>query len=392
MPELYQVIADRPAACPCGQPNYKLFGSTWACVTCDPGTESKVSYPFDELRQALKQNTAPAIYIPASWTRAADLIIRRHEYQQAHKYPDRVTFYSHMGIAAARRYSKAGGGWRLYALAKALDPQGLGMVKRDDLSEFVLSLGVQIRTFNRWMKEGRNAGLFSDVQTKAGEWRLLLVNAGAAGLALNCANVGRRVTMKATQLIGTGWKARVEAAYMETHKGRPIARGTIQKLLNVPVSTQRYRDAQSKIERTPNYAQSNIPADQLAGMKENTTRKGLFVAGNKFIYWRLPNSYKADFAMIGSKGRTRKANKLIRTMQSLDGLFIKQQALSFDSDNSALVKLFYERPEQADKALRKAGRSDKRMPAEVYSQDHRTRGGQFLDRSSRSVIWTHCPA
>ena len=164
-----------------------------------------------------------------------------------------------MGIAAARRYSKLGGGWRLYVLAKALDPQGLGKIARDDLRDYALFLGVNVRTFERWIIQARNAGLFyTDVQNSSGQWMIVMANAGIAAAELKCESVGRKVTLPAAALIGNGWKARVWAAYEITHNGQPIARATMQKIVNVAVSTQRYRDAQAKVNRVRNFAKSDI--------------------------------------------------------------------------------------------------------------------------------------
>jgi hypothetical protein len=126
-----------------------------------------------------------------------------------------------------------GGDWRLYVLAKALDRQGLGMIPRDDLRAYALALGVHVRTFQRWMTEARNHGLFIDVQARGGEWMLLLPNPGAAAYGMGCEVGRRKVRIKADLLIGKGWKAHVWAGVEATSRlpgGRQMARERLQAL------------------------------------------------------------------------------------------------------------------------------------------------------------------
>ena len=303
-----------------------------------------------------------------------------------------VSFYAEMGVDAARRYSHNGGGWRLYVLAKALDITGLGMVKRDELEAFALALGVNVRTFQRWMKQARNNDLFIDMQSQSGEWLLRLPSAGKAAAAMGIDRLSRKVTMRAVDLIGKGWKARIWGAYEATFNGKPISREKMQKTINVPVSTQRYRDASAKVDRIRNYCKSAYKGSMLAGLKEYSKHKGIYLSKDGFIYWRLPNSYQVDFAMRGGRGRAKKANKIIKSMQSINGLFQKQQALSFEVETKDnFIKLFYT-AQQVKAATRKINKIDESKPAgmqarpavnEIYEQAARAKTG--------AVIWNHCP-
>lgn len=303
-----------------------------------------------------------------------------------------VSFYAEMGVDAARRFSKNGGGWRLYVLAKKLDVKGLGMIKRDELEAFTLALGVNVRTYQRWMKQARNNDLFIDTQSQSGEWLLRLPSAGIAAAALGIDRLSRKVTMRAVDLIGKGWKARVWGAYEATFNGKPISREKMQKVINVPVSTQRYRDASAKVDRVRNYCKSAYRGSMLAGLKEHSNHKGLFLSKNGFIYWRLPNSYQVDFAMRGGRGRAKKANKIIKSMQSNNGLFLMQQALSFEvATKDNYVRLF-NTAQQAQTAMKRLNKVDESKPAgmqarpavnEIYEQAARAKTG--------AVIWTHCP-
>ena len=390
------IFPSKPLGCECGNPNYIQIGKRWVCDNCRPRTaKPQPMAPAREIVTIPAALANDAAELRKAWEliqqkRAAaglDRLADISEPQpQPKAWPASVAFYSHMGIAAARRYSKLGGGWRLYVLAKALDPQGLGKIARDDLRDYALFLGVNVRTFERWIIQARNAGFFIDVQSSGGAWMLRMVNAGQAAAELKCETVGRKVTLPAAALIGNGWKARVWAAYEITHNGQPIARETMQKIVNVAVSTQRYRDAQAKVNRVRNFAKSDIQlrGNQLPGLKETSGRKNIFIDKDGFINWRLPNSYIFTKALRGGKGRGRKANKIIRNIQSTNGLLLLQQALSLEDEyNKDIVKLFNQNPQQAQRAMKKLAKIDNRKVKDIYERSHKSHNG--------AVIWTHCP-
>ena len=196
----------------------------------------------------------------------------------------------------------------------------------------------------------------------------------------------KRQTLPAAELIGNGWKARVWAAYEITHNGQPIARETMQKIVNVPVSTQRYRDVQAKTKRIKNFATSDIKVNygQLRGMKDTSGRKNIFIDKDGNLSWRLPNSYQYIKALRGGKGRGRKANKTIRNIQSVDSLLLLQQALRQEEEyNGDIVKLFNQNPQQAKRAMKKLAKIDNRKVKEIYERTHTAHSG--------AVIWACLP-
>lgn len=300
-------------------------------------------------------------------------------------WPEAVTLYTGMAIAAARRASHVGGGYRLYVLAKAIDRRGTGRIRREDLRAFAYSLGVSPRQWQRWTNEARAADLFTDVQSQAGEWLLILPNAGRAAAALHCQAVGLPVTIRADALFGTGWRARMWGAYEATYNGQPITRRRLQALSDVPERTQRYRDGQAGTLRTRNYSKSDRRADHLAGELEHGRHEGTFTTPDGYIAWRLPNSYAASYATRRGKGRARKANRVIQAItasQHLDGLLPTQQPLSLDFDRAAIVTLFHRTPQKAAGTLRKLARSDRSDVLEIY-----TLAGQAMPGMA---IWTPC--
>ena len=297
-------------------------------------------------------------------------------------YPKTVTFYTLMGVEAAKRASGTGGAWRLFTLAKALDGHGreaVGRISADDLRDFVRSLGVTSRTWRRWYRQAVEIGLLDPVQNKSGAWALILPSAGKAAHYMGADDIGRKVEMSAADLIGKGWKSRVWAGY-EAARGLQISREKMQKITGVAASTQCYRDNKAGVKRQANYAQSDYKADSLLMLKELSKHKGLFVANNKRVYWRLPDTRTTDIATDAGKGRSRKATAQLRDLQQdQNGAFIEQRALSGDLA-SEFVRLFCHTPAQRKASARKVSRQDNLRVTEIYQAvytNERTGAGIF---------------
>lgn len=295
-----------------------------------------------------------------------------------------VTFYAEMGIEAARRFSGVGGGWRLYVIAKSLDTNGRGMVKRDELESFILELGIDKRTFYRWIDQARRYDLVIDVQSVSGDWMLRLPNAGKAAASLGCQRLSRKVALPITALIGKGWKARVNGAFMAMFNGKPIARETIQKNYNIPQSTQRYRDASAKVTRIKNIAElgevenSRETIELLQAAKREGLYHGEYVKGGK-LYRRLPNTYQFTTALRGGRGRARKANKIINMQQQQNGLLQKQQALSDDVAQD-FVRLYNMTEAQTKRTVKRIDEKGIKLQSVYELKDHtyKERGGVVL--------------
>ena len=119
-------------------------------------------------------------------------------------------------------------------------------------------------------------------------------------------------------------------------------------------------------------------------MKETSNRKNLFIDREGFVNWRLPNSYIFMKAFRGGKGRGRIANKIIRSIQAMNGLSQLQQALSLETEyNSEIVRLFNRTPQQQRRAMKKLSKMDDRKVKEVYEMSHTAKSG--------AVMWKHCP-
>jgi hypothetical protein len=283
-----------------------------------------------------------------------------------------------MGIQAARRGSRVGGGYRAYVLGKSLDVKGWGMVRRDDLQAYALSLGVNIRTWQRWINEARKNDLLKDIQ-KGEDWFFILPSAAKAGIALGLEHIGsRKARMSAGALVSKGWKARVFSAWED---GKQISRQQIQKAINVSRSTQKYRDRTAGTLRTRNYSKSEMRPDKLTGIKEYSNHKAPFVMRDGFIAWRLPDTRFSTSAARAGKGRARKANAAIRKSLQI-GLSNMRQALGNVLAGSGYVRLFNQTKAQRRQTERKLSKGD--LPIrELYERAREAKTG--------AVMWSHCP-
>lgn len=350
-----------------------------------------------ELRPAIMQDCKTPRSAPATARRFGDVPVmtRRAEVLDETEAEEKITalkaqavsIYPLMGIQAARRASRVGGGWRAYVICKYLDAQGVGRVKRDEARALALQLGVNPRTWDRWINEARNNDLLSDVE-KADGFYFILPSAGRAGLAMGMDSIGpRKAIITLGALVGKGWKARVYSAWED---GKQISRETIQKTINVPLSTQRLRDSQAGTIRTRNYSKSKMTKDKLIGVIEHSHHKAPFVMRDGFIAWRLPDTRLSTCAAKGSKGRARKANRFIRNhAKPQTGLSLMRRALTDgelqrEKRTARLewVRLFNQDESQRLDTERKIIKKDL-FVMDLYQRAQEAKSG--------AIIWKHYP-
>ena len=299
------------------------------------------------------------------------------------KYPERVAFYSYMGINAARRYSGVGGGWRLYILAKALDRQGLGKIPRAELRAFALHLGLNPRTYQRWINQAERRGVLSYFKKESGEWWVNLQSPAKLCHALGWDAIGKKVEINPALLIGKGWKANAWACVSAGLKGQQISRERLQKVYNVPARTQTYRDNQADINRQSNYADTGIKASagDLPGWHQNNPQwKGLFRASNGRLYRRIPDTRSTDLVILIGTGRGRKALKELRHLQNITACYKRDQALSAGIEDSEYIRLFTRNPKQLKTSERKMKRQDKPRVVDVFQH-------VYENKESGAGIW-----
>lgn len=316
-------------------------------------------------------------------------VTRKAELEAQQQKP--VRHYPLLSMQAVKRKG-ARGGYRFWLLARALDTMGAGMIARGDLFAYALLLGLSQLQIDRWMTEARNNDLLTDVQqaqSKGGQWMIIIASLAKAAHALRCENVGtRQAFIPGADLIGAGWRARVQASYEQLHMQKPITRERLQKITNTSASTQRARDLQSGVKRVRSYAKSDIPNDHLQGMKDYSSHKGLFAGRDGFIKWRLPNTYVIDWDgyTTGARGRARKANKQLKGLWNSEGLLFMQQALTSDNEPNETPKGYrlFNATDKQFKTTRRKLYDLQPTAGDVYAFPKKTRRGVLM--------WEHANA
>ena len=278
------------------------------------------------------------------------------------RYPASVKFNPLVGLKSFRM-AEAGGAWRLFVLAKNLDQSGLGKIKRDDLKAYAHELGIHDKQFTRWMNAARGYDLFAeDVQSKSGDWMLILTSHSKAAAAFGGEVKGHTVTLSAKLLFGKGWRSFVFASWQSATTGngeRLVSQKKQAALTGISEQTQRQYNKQAGVTSRKNYAISNIHANGYHGVLEFGNRAGLFQfwdrnTHQKKLGWRIPNT--RHFPLFKTDGST----KTRRTL-SLFNRTAEQHAASM-------------------KALRKP---TSYQFNEIYLYDRNSRNGNGL--------WIHVP-
>ncbi len=232
-------------------------------------------------------------------------------------FPETVKFNPLVGLKSFRT-SGAGGAWRLVVLAKTLEENGIGKVSREALRAFALSLGVHAKSFERWLTAARNFDFVQDVQTKDGEWVLILASHENVARSLGCKHQGRAVNLPSNMLFIKGWKSRVFASWQSasTNNGeRLVSQKKQAEVTGILEQTQRKFNKEAGVISKKNYAISNIHANGYNAVLDFGNRAGLFgywdkEKHQKYLGWRIPNSrYFPLFGVDGSY-KTRRALSL----------------------------------------------------------------------------------
>ena len=304
------------------------------------------------------------------------------------EYPQDVSFYTYMGIDAARARSGVGGAWRLYILAKALDQDGVGRVALADLRGFALHLGLNPRTYQRWINQAERRGVLSYFQKESGEWWVNLQSPAKLCHAMGWDAIGKKMQIDPALLIVPGWKANIWASVSAGMNGRQISRERLQKVYNVAARTQTHRDNQADVNRQANYADTGIianAADVKAWEQNRPEWKGLFRASNGRLYRRLPDTRATNKVILIGTGRGRKALSELRHLQDITACYKRDQALANGIEDSEYIRLFNRNPKQLKTSKRKLERQENPRVVDVFQHvyDNKDSGAGIWDTISR---------
>ena len=255
-------------------------------------------------------------------------------------YPLVVKIWPMVGLAAIR--SNKAGAWRVWHLARALDPQGSGKVKRSALWAFIAHLGVVERTRRRWIRAAIDLGIFR-LDEKSDSYYLKR-NEDVSPL-MGARKVGSPVLIEAKGIVVRGWRKNVWAAFEALHNGKQISQVTKEQVTGVPERTQRHYRRQSILGVRRNYGQTNLSGDHLVGLRENG-RETAFTGNDGFLYYRLPDTTEVPSTIAApcrSKGRSRKVQKRINTL------------LLVEQGSDQVMRQFFNTPKGIKSAIRRLG-------------------------------------
>lgn len=271
--------------------------------------------------------------------------------------PGPVKVAAILGFAAIR--AQAGGAWRLWTLARSLDPSGSGFAYVTEVRDLLESLGVSDRTLRRWWARALALGFVSeachgDRLRYAAPDRVALavlaeIEADAGDLSdaerFELCQVGNPASIPAAKLVGRGWRAALWAAFVCAHGKRPMSLATAERLTGIPMRTLRRWNAESGVRCRRNLATGQQSADHVRGMIESGVRPSAFVGPDSRAWWRLPDTRTPPrWARSLPHGRKGKINRRIRAAS-----FFDQRG----SEHGA-VRLFWDRERPAIRALNRS--------------------------------------
>lgn len=278
--------------------------------------------------------------------------VRAGARQRSDLFPEEIKIWS-MVILSADKGNNAGAA-RIWFVARALDPDGSGKVRRDRLYEYLDHLGVNPRTRRRWVAAALDLGLFRENKYKDGGLVYLMASLGRGASILGCRQMGRPAKVTGFHLVDKGWKAHVWSGFLVTLHERPISQEKRAEITGVDPRTQRNYQSEIPGHAIQNYSRISVKSEDIQGVNE-CTDKHVFEDENGQVIQRLPDIRIVPLFVARSspKGRSRKAQRTLN-----DSLSIGRQV------QSASVRLFCETPKELKAILRRLRNEDQIPPWE----------------------------
>lgn len=260
---------------------------------------------------------------------------------------------------------------RLWWLARAID-DGSGRVSHKALIEQTTRLITnKERTQRKMFQDCKAQDWLKECKGKDGtHWYIIhSLERMAIQLKTECTQPAI-VSSKELKSIGK-WRVACWDATMggrKGHKGRPIARKTLERITGVDIrSQQRYEKVSKRITSQKNIAVSFIDKTQVEGFKE-FKGKPAFPVGDH-VGWQLPSSFDIDIT-LEPRGKTTKINKKLR----------HSNLVHSDMLDTKIERKYYHRGSDAERAMRR-----EEHPDEVYSSTKR----KTKHRGSSKKVWVH---
>ena len=249
-------------------------------------------------------------------------------------------------IFHAIRSNRPAGAFRLWYIAKGYNQGNSGFIPANILKGYVLSLGVNLKTYYRWLKQANTLGLITRVNSY---YKLISWQDGAKIAGINN-RIQRGVYVPLERFVTKGWLAWVWAGYI-LHFDAPTSRTTLEKLSGVPSRTQILYEHQAGVINQANYTNYGKPIDNPERAIDVIDRPGVYCMFGE-IRERLPNSRHApEGVSLANKGRLKMIN---RELVKEDGIPV-------------IYRLYSQNAKQTKNILKRYGAMDVRTrPSFIY--------------------------
>lgn len=244
--------------------------------------------------------------------------------------------------------NKHGGAWRLWEVARYLDPEGTGLIEPERLRTFVMDQGVSKSSFKRWLKDAYQIGLFE--AWDIGRGRILhIVSAEKVARLLGVQNIEScKASIEIRDLFGTGWKSRLWDGHRATCNYRPVSRATSRSITGRSPTTQWRDEKKARIKIRANVVIYDQEAnfEWMRYQELEFGRKYLAVrdGGRLMLAKRLPNIYYPNKARACKRGRTRKVASAIGNTSSFLASSLSLSIRRCESENR---RLYHDSQKQA---------------------------------------------
>jgi hypothetical protein len=323
----------------------------------------------------------------------------------------RAVLWASMGLSSM--VYKRTGEYRLYVLARSLDPQGSGHIKADELKAAALSYGVNPRTFAAWLAGAFDCGLFEGLHPKTHKvgrktittFEVLRVRGQAEAFTIfGCQSLDKtKSSISLKQLFSKDWRARIFAAYIKAnHDGKIISLEKLEGLTGIPARTLKKSNLGKFITSKRQITILPDNASAVTGLNEYSSCGKHF----KFIDPAHHNETRAakhtpsrksvsnNVARTASRGRRR---AILAKLEHGGKLACTQRLLSFfpQAENVTIMRLFYSTPntngktaEQVRRARAKHEKTVIRLTQQMTRLPHDPRE-IFVQRGRRNVWDCH---
>jgi len=288
---------------------------------------------------------------------------------------DRIRIRPRIGLASAKH--KMGGAWRIWAVCRNLDSVGDGAIKKEVLMSFMLSIGVNRKNIDRWIKQAITCEYFKRVvQYEDGTILYLLNSETIVAKKFNLDKVDARyVWIETEKMFEEGWRELVWNAFIAVNiNGKSISRTKIEEMTGYERHRQARLEQGQDIETILNLELTNVPASQVEMFRDNGVCAFTYCGK---VAVRLPDTRLTEMVKnIGGKGRSKHVNHNLMNQSTMASCILGAGA------HNRFAKLFFDDDRELDRAFRRYSRQDRNI-SKLYLLTEDT---QFTNKRVR--VWS----